>query len=421
MKKRLQPIVGFLRKNFSILLISALKAFGALINVAITYLVVHHSTATDAGIFLFALSAIFICSYVARLGSDNYIVSKLSGQWTQDTRKDAATLYTGSLAFSIACTAIMGAGAWLAIPGVSAGNAVMTSACVLFFSIGQINSRVLQAQGKLKSSAFLMGVAAPLFFVAIYGVACLAGKADFDGTQLIAIYAVACLASSAIGFRKDLISRISWRDATRASHDVLPFFQTGFIAICILWGGQFWAGAILPMAQLSDIAASQRLSMPINLLLVAASIALSPRLSQHHSNGDLPAIRNLMFDAGWAMVIFGAPVFIASILFLDPLAAAFHVENKWLIAIFCLAQLANAATGNSIQLLNMTGNQSKAKRSVIFGGIVFLGGMGAASLAPSQLSISLAIAAALVAQNIAAVYFSYKIFNIIPLYRKDRR
>lgn len=410
---------SILTRNIGILSISAVKAFGAALNVIITFFVVRHSSQTAAGSFLFALSSIYIFSYVTRLGSDNFIVSKLSGKWQDDERRTASSLYSSLLFFNGICTCAIAVIAWLALRTVNWLDIGLACVAIFFFSVGQINSRILQAQSKFLYSAFLMSVSAPLFFIAAYAVVGISNGWNIGGTVLIASYALGCAASSALGFRRDLLVPVKPAAVLELCRSISPFFQTGFIAICILWGGQFWAGAILPMADIADIAASQRISMPINLLLVAASIVLSPQIAEYHRTSDTRAIRTLMFEAGWAMVLFGAPVFIATLFFLDSIASSFNVTNKWLIAIFCFAQLANASTGNSIQLLNMTGNQRLARKSVTIGGAIFLLGMSIASALPSQLSVSLAIATALVAQNFAAVVFSHKIFGIVPLWRNE--
>ena len=403
--------------HFKLAVIAVLKGSGALLNILMAYTLMNYSSAESAGLFFFIVSAINIASYAFRFGSDNYLIKMFSIRFTEpENYKFISSLY----AYNFLLSTVLFFALILFKPEYSQTLCLLTSLCVFLFTLVQINARVLQAEKKVFSSSFSMSTGVPLFFLTglfAYHIFLSENGHSTSIEVMMFFYAAACLLTAFTSFKKNAFVKFTFNCVRPHYKNSITFFVTGFISILILWGGQFLSGIMLSISDVSTLATIQRVSMAINLLLVAASIYISPIIAQAYHDGDMGKLKNTIYQANTFIAMFGVSAGIFIFAFSSFILDTFKIPDgdKHILLIISTAQIINVLTGNSVQILNMTGHQKCTQKSVVLGGIVFLIGYIYTALNPSLMNIAITTAAALVTQNLSAIKFVKKHLGFYPI------
>tara|TARA_Y100000780_G_scaffold167369_1_gene152236 strand:+ start:7413 stop:8636 length:1224 start_codon:yes stop_codon:yes gene_type:complete len=397
-----------------ILTIASLKGGGALLNLGITFLVMNRASPADAGKFLFILSAVYIYSYIARLGSDNFIVksfSSLSGAATNKENATYSSLLLACLIIPLTSLPIL-----TITTDLSLKEAISTLAIISFYSVTQVNSRFSQAKSKIVQASLSMSAYVPAFFISLFLIVSNSSTEASIGL-LLTIYLASSFASAALSTKYKKICKFKILELKQEYKECFSFFSTGLIGILILWGGSFYAGYALPFQDVGQLSASQRITVSINLILVAISLYASPIISREFKSSGTKALIATIAQCNRAILFFCVITAATLFTFLDEISDFFEItaENQSLIIILAIAQIFSCLTGLSLQILNMTGNQAYTRRSTAFGGGVLLLSCAVSTISPSTTAFATSIALGLIGQNIAALFFVKRKLGLNPI------
>ncbi len=196
------------------------------------------------------------------------------------------------------------------------------------------------------------------------------------------------------------------------------FFFTNLAVLLQSVVGIMLAGWLLASAELGLFKAAQQLASAVSFVLVGINAIFPPLFAESYHQGRPERLARLARQGALLGILMAAPLLLVLLLF--PAAALALLGDGFegavpLLRVIAVAQLVNVACGSVGFVLNMTGHEVLMRNislicallslSLFLILIPWLGALGAA----------LALAAALVAQNLAAVYFVWRRLGIWTL------
>lgn len=208
---------------------------------------------------------------------------------------------------------------------------------------------------------------------------------------------------------------VSYGEFTATSRS---FFYTNFAKLMQTVLGTMIAGLIISNAELGLFKSAQQVAVLIGFILIVINAVLPPRFASLYHQGEAHALGRLARQGALLGCLIATPLLGLCLIFprwvLGWFGSEFQ-EGAVMLRIIAIAQLVNVATGSVVALLNMTGNERLMRNIALVCnalGLVafailphFWGGIGAA----------LALAFALVIQNMAALFFVWRRLGIWTL------
>ena len=118
---------------------------------------------------------------------------------------------------------------------------------------------------------------------------------------------------------------------------------------------------------------AQRTAMLTSFVLLAINLVVAPRFASMYSLGDFLGIRKLAISSVRLMIFFTLPIVLIILLFPHILMGFFgdeFISGTHLLQILVFGQIINVITGPVNNLLIMTGNESKMKKTMLISGSV---------------------------------------------------
>ena len=209
---------------------------------------------------------------------------------------------------------------------------------------------------------------------------------------------------------------IAYRNILKIS---FPMMIAGYVGILASEFGVLFLGASSSIAEVGLYVIAFKISFIPAMVLKAINAVISPKISQLYFSGDI----DLMFTL-CRLFTFVSTCFALFILFVFffygefLLAAAFGDEFRDaspILNILLIAQLINAITGSSGDLMQMTESEKKHRDITIYGAIVYL--LASITLIPyiGALGIAVALVLAEIVWNGVALIFIFRKFKQLPL------
>ncbi|WP_377336186.1 hypothetical protein [Rheinheimera marina] len=313
---------------------------------------------SDAANFFVAFSAVNIISYISRFGSDNYILKSAK---QDDFGGQLSAIYFVSIVVSFVFSFVL-------VLFFDYIFVFLFFLCNTFFTLLQISARCYARDLKGIKSAFVMNAVSlmilSVFFFLEYFVFDIEYKDIFLWMWCVSLMlaALVCMPYSAL-------KKFNVRNCFNVVISSRVFFVSGVLNLIMYWGGQVASGYALQKEHVEAIALAQRLSAAMGLISIASSIYLSPRISSMHEEGRLDELSGLVRKCNLFVVLSCSACAMIIILFSDFIVKSFNVslEYSWVIVLTSICQLIFCVFSNSLQVLNMTGNETYTRRSVYFG------------------------------------------------------
>jgi O-antigen/teichoic acid export membrane protein len=225
-----------------------------------------------------------------------------------------------------------------------------------------------------------------------------------------------------INLHKSLIPRkesphpIAFRNLLKIS---FPMMIAGYVGILASEFGVLFLGASSTPAEVGLYVIAFKISFIPAMVLKAVNAVISPKISQLYFSGNIDLMFTLcrlftFVSTGFAffvlLVFFFYGEFLLSFGFGDEFIDASPILN-----ILLVAQLINAATGSSGDLMQMTESEKKHRDITIFGAIVYF--ISSIILIPyiGALGVAIALVLAEVVWNGVALVFIFRKFKQLPL------
>lgn len=391
----------------------AVRAAGAVSALLMNFAIARSLGAAEAGYFLLALATVAFLSPLCRAGLDNVVVryigvSAARGRWGE---VESVLRQSGraTLLLSVLAAALL----WFLAPWIaetlfgkprSASVLRAIAPALVGLSICHLFSFAFQGIRAVAAAVYAQTVGIALIVIAM-------SPSMTSSAKAAVIYSAATFATIAVA--------VYW---WRRSHPIVtgtfprkllwdsarPLWAVTAAAAMLDWGGQFIAGAYVPIEQIAQLAVAQRSAVVISLLLAALNLSLASRFAALYHDRDLDGLRRVSQMSVKITSVVAVPVAAGIFVCAEPILRLFGPEfapGALLLRILVAGQVVNAVTGPVGYLLMMTGHEKDYRD------ISVACGVGAVALtmllAPvfGVVGVAAATATAIAMQNlIAATY-----------------
>jgi len=396
------------------------------------YLVVAQRFGAEGlGLFVLAFTSSIAASTVSCWGIDQVALRHLSGHHAHGEFAAFRALF----AHSIALVLLISTSIALAMGLLSGPIAMqifgkpelapilrMLAFSIVPFSLLQLLGESVRATGRVVLSAVLQTALAPVLALAFIS---LAPSQDAVGSAAL-YYTLAYFAAmvAAIFFQSPRTSPLAVPDGKSENLSPWQLLKTAtpvaWVTIFSVWLG-FSETLLLGLYRAADevgyYAASLRLVLLVNFLLVALNGALAPKFAVLHRQGEIRELISLARRATLVMLTLSCPIFLALFLLPEILLAWFGDEftaASTALVILAVGQLVNIATGPVGIILLMTGNAPAMQRHLV---ITVLVNLALAFLLIPPFGIvgaACSAAAAMAVLNLLLLHSVYHIFSEAP-------
>ncbi len=349
----------------------AAKLFLAASRFALAVLLARLLGAEQYGLYSLALSAAALCAGLALLGMDAALVRHVA---IAASRRDEAGLW-GTLQVgvgaSVAASALLGAGLFaLAYPIAErlfgepalAPLLQLVSAIVPLLTLSDTLSSASRGFKRMDYSALAQFVAQPVVRLALTLALALAGV---DAAAAVLIFGAANGAAALLllyflnrqfALRRPL--RAGRRDTRQIMGFALPFWISSLITTFQGNVQTLLVGSLGSIAGAGVFAMADQLNTLGNLFSSSINISARPLIAELHDRGDRRQLGEVYQAAAkWALSV-NLPIFLAMVLFAEPILAIFGEEftaGAAALAILACANLVNVGTGMGGIILDMAG------------------------------------------------------------------
>ncbi len=357
----------------------ALKVAQALLSLVLAILLARILGPEGYGVYTFAFSLATVLAIPAQMGLPTLVVREmpryhLNEEWGL-LRGLLRRANQAVLGFTILLMLAAAVVLWLFGEADEAQRMTIAWALLLvpLIALGGLRSAALRGLHKVVQGQF-SELLRPAFFVALTVVALLTGA--LGPPQAMALHSLAAFLSFSVGVV--LLLRV----LPPAVRNAVPAYET-----------RTWVKSILP---LSLLAGMQVIDAQADILMLAlfttneevgiyrvaaqgaglvaftltvVNMVIAPQISHQYHDGNMANLQRMVTWSSRAILITSLPVATAFIFFGAPiLSVLFGVEyaaGSTALAILCLGQLVNVATGSVGYLLNMTGYEKDTVRVVM--------------------------------------------------------
>lgn len=335
--------------------------------------------ADDAGRFFVGLNVVLGFSFLTRLGLDTALIKLTGPAWERGDRSYMRGMLLQSMLISGVLSLALAVIGYIIVQSSiirldDAGLVATLKNCLIAlppFSVALVLSGLLKGMRKPELAGLLERSGLPV--VTLIFAMSLSVFRQIDAAIVMLAYAIGALGLVVLGVS------VAWRNTSTSDvvryerwpiikAAALPLVVSGLAGFFINW----WSGiAIAWFASSEDVGilgAAQRVANTFMLVLVAFNSVFAPRFPGLYQRGDLVALERLARRSTRMMLAVTALPFIVCIIFSSEVMSVFGAEftqGGLCMAILCIGQLINIATGSVGFLLNMTGHEAVTRQIVL--------------------------------------------------------
>lgn len=336
--------------------------------------------ADDAGRFFVGLNVVLGFSFLTRLGLDTALIKLTGPAWERGDRSYMRGLLLQSMLISGVLSLALAVIGYIIVQSSiirldDAGLVATLKNCLIAlppFSVALVLAGLLKGMRKPELAGLLERSGLPVVTL-IFAMSLSAVFRQIDAAIVMLAYAIGALGLVVLGVS------VAWRNTSTSDAvcyerwsiikaAALPLVVSGLAGFFINW----WSGiAIAWFASPEDVGilgAAQRVANTFMLVLVAFNSVFAPRFPGLYQRGDLVALERLARRSTRMMLAVTALPFIVCIIFRSEVMSVFGTEftqGGLCMAILCIGQLINIATGSVGFLLNMTGHETITRQIVL--------------------------------------------------------
>jgi len=344
-------------------LVLALKVAGALAGYAFAYLALRRLGAGGYGYFELAFTVLSIGSVAAKWGLDGLLVREVPAREPQAAQHFIDQAMTASLMGSV----LVGAVLWFAAPFLTEHYGGFTglwrSAALAMpaWTAMQVWSEAKRAQHRyvafgLLQSSILLGIVA----------LAMALLPDLDRPE----YAVGALAAAAVlavgqGWRR--VRNVELRSLWALRGTATAMFLTGTLFMVMTWTDTLMLGYFLDPEDVGGYRVAFKIGTLITFAQFAINASLGPKISELWTHGRREELQDEVRRVALLNAAVSVPAFLGIMLFAPWLLSWFSedlVPLAGLLRVLALGQVVNALCGPVMYLLNLTGHEQSARRTM---------------------------------------------------------
>ena len=344
-------------------LVLALKVAGALAGYGFVYVALRRLGAGNYGYFELAFTVLSILAVVAKWGLDGLLLREIPALNASEGR----TLTRQALWASLLGSLVLAGGLWLSAPWLASAYGGFTglwraTAVVLpLWTLVQVWSEVRRAQhrylgfGILQNSILLGMVAAAMVLLPW-----------FSSVERV-LWGLAASAALLLGRGWLDLRPSSLRSLWVFRAPATAMFLTGTLFMVMTWTDTLMLGYFLQPEDVGAYRVAFKIGTLITFAQFAVNASLGPRISELWSRGDRAELQREVRRVALLNSALGVPAFVG-ITVLAPWLLSFFSPDfavySGTLRVLALGQLVNALCGPVMYLLNMTGHEQSARRTM---------------------------------------------------------
>ena len=294
------------------------------------------------------------------------------------------------------------------------------SLAIPFLATSLLHAHFFQGAKKIAWSVVFLSVIIPLItFSIIY----LFEFKDLD--VIVSAYVVSSILAALISMSLFYFTevRLIKSDSVKISdiyQTSLPLLVVFLASVIIQWGGQIFLGVLSSEPQ--DIAAFQALqktSFLLTFVLLAVNSIAAPKISESFHKADIDSLKSTIIHTNRMLFVVSTPILIFGLIFSSEVIGIFgegYAQYSSLLSVLLIAQYVNVNTGSIGYLLMMTGNEKSQMKSIVLAMLIMVILMIALIPKISLTGAVVALAVAVVTQNLVATYYVYRKLSLNVFY-----
>tara|TARA_Y100000389_G_scaffold200250_1_gene240264 strand:- start:381 stop:1589 length:1209 start_codon:yes stop_codon:yes gene_type:complete len=245
----------------------------------------------------------------------------------------------------------------------------VTAWSIPFFSLFQIHSEYLRA----RKNWLLYGVFQTSFFLGLISIFIyfFPKALGFFGPVGFLLSA-SLLVFASIRFYGPLFHK-GWRSLKKYSTSATSMFLTGALFMIMSWSDTLAVSYFMSSEDVANYRVAFKIATLITFTQFAINARIAPQISSLWSQKKPKELQSVIYKASFMNAVLGIPIFIFIVVFGQFLLSIFGEEFESslnVMRVLCLGQVVNALCGPVMYLLNMTGNENKARNIMIYAGIL---------------------------------------------------
>jgi O-antigen/teichoic acid export membrane protein len=344
-------------------LVLALKVAGALAGYGFVYVALRRLGAGNYGYFELAFTVLSILSVVAKWGLDGLLLREIPAR-TADAAREVTrqALWASLLGSLVLAGALSLAAPWLASAYGGFTDLWRATAVVLpLWTLVQVWSEVRRAQhrylgfGLLQSSILLGLVAAAMALL------------PWFSTVERVLWGLAASAALFLGRGWLDVRPSSLRSLWAFRGPATAMFLTGTLFMVMTWTDTLMLGYFLTPEDVGAYRVAFKIGTLITFVQFAVNASLGPRISELWSRGERAELQREVRRVALLNSALGLPAFVGIMVLAPWLLSFFNPDfgiYSGTLRVLALGQLVNALCGPVMYLLNMTGHEQSARRTM---------------------------------------------------------
>jgi O-antigen/teichoic acid export membrane protein len=366
-------------------LVLVLKILGAVGGYSFVWVVINIFGPGTYGLFEVAFTFLSILAALSKWGTDGLAVREIPNMNEQDgwnfVRKVQSFVGLSSLAFGL----ILFLSADILedfFNDFGLGLVLrMTALTLPFFSLFQIHSEYLRA----RKQWLLYGVFQTSFFLGLISLLMYLFPDHFflsrEAFLLIFpreilpmgfLFIISFFAFTSIRFYGPLFHK-SWRSLKNHASSATSMFLTGALFMIMSWSDTLTVSYFMSAEDVANYRVAFKIATLITFTQFAINARIAPQISSLWINKKAKELQSIIHKASLINTIVGIPLFLGIMFFGQFLLSIFgegFEGSLSVLRILCFGQIINALCGPVMYLLNMTGNEKKARNTMIYAAII---------------------------------------------------
>lgn len=357
-------------------LVLALKVAGALGGYAFTFIAIKHFGLDAYGEFELAFTMVFILAVLAKWGYDGVLLRELPahGKLSSDNQRLQTAVLRAAAVMALAFSGLLfllrfHVASLFDMPGL-AGGLKPAALLLLPWTLMLIQAEVHRAKGNmvhygLRQSSMVLGLAA----IAIW----LWPREGISPMWYILIAVLPLLSLS--GMRLLLLWQSSWLAWKAHRKTATAMFLSGILFMVMSWSDTLLVGYWMDAADVGLYRVAFKVATLITFTQFAVNAKLAPDIAALWSMDKRKELQSSIHRVAWLNAAIALPV-----------TLMLGLLGPWLLGLFgdafiplypvmmmlCVGQLVNALCGPVMYLLNMTGHEAIAQRTMLVAMLVNL-------------------------------------------------
>lgn len=165
----------------------------------------------------------------------------------------------------------------------------------------------------------------------------------------------------------------SWRSLKNHASSATSMFLTGALFMIMSWSDTLTVSYFMSVEDVANYRVAFKIATLITFTQFAINARIAPQISSLWLNKKAKELQSIIYKASLINTIVGIPLFLGIMFFGKFLLSIFgegFEDSLSVLRILCFGQIINALCGPVMYLLNMTGNEKKARNTMIYAAII---------------------------------------------------